>query len=153
MLIEGAYPLLQRFFKKPACQKATAPLREGASVCVVVSGERLGLIRRDGKMEVTESAPEKADMTFELPIESLRELADNPTEDIGELGIALLQLMAHSDPARRMGAKVHIGPFELLTRGYLGVLPLGGGTVMKYLASKGFTGISKIREGISRMRG
>ncbi len=143
---------LKRFFDKPACQKATAPLREGAAVCIVVSGTRLGLVRQSGKMEVTESAPKKADMTFELPIESLKELADNPTEDIGELGIAILQLMAHSDPTRRMGAKVHIGPFDLLSRGYLAILPLGGGTVMKYLASKGLTGISKIREGISRMR-
>lgn len=148
-----SFPLLKRFFEKPACQKATAPLREGAAVCIVVSGTRLGLVRRDGRMEVTEVAPKKADMTFELPVESLQELTDNPTEDIGELGIAILQLMAHSDPARRMSAKVHIGPFDLLTRGYLAVLPLGGGTVMKYLASKGFTGISKIREGISRMRG
>lgn len=148
-----AFAELKRFFEKPACQKATAPLRDGAAVCVVVAGTRLGLMRRDGKMEVTEVAPKKADMTFELPIESLGELADNPSEDIGELGIAILQLMAHSDPTRRMSAKVHIGPFDLLARGYLAVLPLGGGTVMKYLASKGFTGISKIREGISRMRG
>ena len=47
---------------------------------------------------------------------------------------------------------VFVGPFDFLTHGYLGILPLGGATVMKFLASKGFTGISKIRDAISKLR-
>jgi hypothetical protein len=74
------------------------------------------------------------------------------TEDVGEVGVALLQLLIHEDPARRMQAKVHIGPLDLFWKGYWGILPLGGPTVMKFLASKGMTNLSKIKEGIARFR-
>ena len=60
--------------------------------------------------------------------------------------------MAHGDPTFRIKASVHIGAFDLLRNGYLGVLPLGGVTVMRFLSSKGLNGIGKIKDAIGRMR-
>jgi len=96
--------------------------------------------------------PKKADMTFHVPERALHELTATTTEDIGEIGIAILKLMAHSEPQMRVTAKVHIGLFDLLRNGYLGVLPLGGVPVTKFLASKGFNGVGKIKDAISRLR-
>lgn len=144
---------LKRFFDKPACQRATAPLKTGVEIGVrIESDPPLTLRRVDKRMEVLAEAPVRPDMTFQIPLQALKELADNPSDDVGEIGIQLLQLMAHPEPARRMQAKVHIGPMELFLRGYFSVLPLGGTSVMKYLASKGFTGVSKIKDGIRKMR-
>lgn len=103
-------------------------------------------------MQVLPSPSENPDMTFRVPLSALKRLAEDPTDDIGEIGIAIIKAMVEADSSSRITAKVHIGPFDLLLRGYLSVLPLGGPGVMKYLASKGFTGISKIKEGIAKMR-
>ena len=62
-------------------------------------------------------------------------------------------LMLSQEESLRLKAKVHIGSFQLLRNGYLGILPLGGVTVMKFLASKGFSSIGKIKDAISNLKG
>jgi len=147
----SGFATLKRFFEKPACQRATAPLRKGIEISVIVDSETPATLRRtESAMQVLASTSENPDMTFRVPLGALEKLANDPTDDIGEIGIAIIKAMIDGDD--RITAKVHIGPFDLLLRGYLSVLPLGGPGVMKFLASKGFTGISKIKEGIARMK-
>jgi len=144
---------LKEFFQRPVCRKGTAPLRKGIEIAVFLDGEGPATLRRaaDG-MEVLNQAPAKPDMTFRISGSALGELLKTETEDVGEIGVAILKLMAHSDPAMRLQAKVHIGAFDLLRNGYLGVLPLGGATVMKFLSTKGLTGVGKIKDAIGRLR-
>src|SRR5205823_2220193 len=101
---------------------------------------------------VVKGKPAKPDMTFHVGPKAVATLVATETEEIGEIGVAILKLMAHEDPEHKIKAKVHIGLFTLLGHGYLSVLPLGGATVTKFLASKGFSSIGKIKEGISRLR-
>ncbi len=144
---------LSDFFSRDVCQRATKPLREGIQIAVHVAGaEAMSLSKKGGRLSVEAGPPKKADMTFLVPERALRELTATDTNEIGEIGIAILKLMAHSDPEMRISAKVHIGLFDLLRNGYLGVLPLGGAPVMKFLASKGFNGVGKIKDAISRLR-
>lgn len=144
---------LKGFFERDVCQRATKPLRDGIRIAVEIEGEPPAtLMKRGGRMEVLAEPADKPDMTFRVGPKAIPTLAATTTTDIGEIGVEILKLMAHSDPAYKIGAKVHIGLFELLRNGYLGVLPLGGATVAKFLATKGFTGIGKIKEGISRLR-
>lgn len=153
MSASSGFALLSQFIAKPVCQAATAPLKNGVQIAVRVDSGPTWTVRRVAQgTEVTEEAAEKPDMTFSIPLVSLEKLVLLETKEVGEVGVALLQSLIHEDPAERLEAKVHIGPIDLFWKGYLGIIPLGGPTVMKFLASKGITGISKIKEGIARFR-
>lgn len=144
---------LAELFSRDVCTRATKPLRNGVQIAVTIGKEGPFNLHKDGdKMAVSAEAPASPDMTFHLPERALNELASVHTEDIGEVGVAILKLMAHGDPKMRMSAKVHIGAFTLLRNGYLGVLPLGGPGVMKFLASKGLTNIGKIKDALGRLK-
>lgn len=153
MLATNAHTLLTTFFRRDVCKRATAPLKAGVEIGVSVEGApALTLTRTKQGFEVLERQPNKPDMTFSIPLSSLEALCQNPSEDVGEIGIAIIQLMAHSDPEKRMGVKVHAGMLDLLWKGYLNVLPLGGSAVMKQLGTMGFSSLGKIKDGISKMR-
>ena len=129
------------------------PLKKGTEIAVHLAGEGPAtLVREASGPKVLATPPSNPDMTFHLSRLGLEELIKTETEDVGEIGVAILKLMAHEDPGYRLQAKVHIGPFDLLRKGYLGVIPLGGATVMKFLASKGITSIGKIKDAIQRMK-
>ena len=139
-------------FQRNACRKGTEPLRKGVEIAITVDGTAATLRRTAQGTEIVEGAPSKPDMTFTLSQAALEQIAATSTEDVGEIGIAILHQMTHADAAMRLHAKVHIGPLDLLLKGYLGVLPLGGASLAKYLGSKGLTGVSKIKESIARLR-
>jgi len=144
--------VVERFIKRQVCQKATAPLSTGAMMSLQVDDETFTLRKEKTGLAVLKGPCEKPDLSFSIPLEALRQLDRNTTEDVGEMGVALLKQMIQSDPNLKMHAKVHIGIFDLLRKGYLGVLPLGGPAVMKFLGTKGFTNMSKIKEAIQKMR-
>lgn len=149
----STFESLKTFFERDVSQKATAPLRDGIQIALIVPDEpTLSLIKQNGRATIVRETAKKPDMTFTVPLKAVETLTAEKTEDIGEIGIAIIKLMMHEDSETRLKAKVHIGLFDLLRNGYLGVLPLGGPTVMKFLASKGFNGIGKIKEGISKLR-
>lgn len=144
---------LQEFFKREVAKKGTEPLRNGIEIAIYVDGAGpVNLTKLEGTAQVLPSPPKKANMTFHVPGAALKTLCASDTTDVGEIGVVILQLMAASEESERVKAKVHIGLFDLLRNGYLGVIPLGGPTVMKFLASKGFNGMGKIKDAISRLR-
>jgi hypothetical protein len=143
---------LQEFFSRPVAIKGTSPLSPDAEVLLVVNGQPYTLARKGKKPALMEGAPAKPDLTFEIPTKALEGLVDITTEEVGEIGIAIASHLIHPNPELRMTVKVHIGFFPLIRKGYLSVLPLGGASFMKYLAAKGLTSMSKIRETISKMK-
>jgi hypothetical protein len=146
--------LLKAFFALEVCQRATQPLKNGVELAIHITDcAPLTLEKKQGKVAVIEGTPKSPDMTFWIGKKGVHRLVETKTEDIGEIGIHLIKLMLDSDPEYRLKSKVHIGTLQLLTHGYLGVLPLGGSTVMKFLASHGFSNLSKIKEAISKLRG
>ena len=143
---------LQEFFARPVAIKGTSPLSADAEVLLTVNGQPFTLTRKGKKTAVTEGAPAKPDMSFEVPTKALEALVDTHTEEVGEIGIAIASHLIHPNPDLRITVKVHIGLLSLIRKGYLSVLPLGGASFMKYLATKGLTSMSKIRETISKMK-
>jgi len=144
---------LKEFFSRPVCNAATKPLREGVQIAIYLDDQGpVCLTKKNKAMTVETTAPAKPDMTFWVPAPAVATLTSLTTEDVGEIGVEILKLMAHDDAAHRISAKVHIGTFDLLRHGYLGVLPLGGPAVMKFLASKGLTGVGKIKDAISKLK-
>jgi len=144
---------LKKFFDKPVSQTGTKPLKNAIEVAIYIEGEGpVTLTKKDGVAIILAQAPTAPDMTFWVSMKALQELNEIQTQDVGDIGVGILKLMAHGDPGFKIKAKVHIGLFTLLRNGYLNVLPLGGPAVMKFLATKGFTGIGKIKEAISHLK-
>jgi hypothetical protein len=150
---ESSLLLLREFFDRPLSQEATKPLRDGIEIAVYIDKEGPATLGKNGgRAVVTDGIPAKPDMTFWVTTPALKQLNETKTEEIGEIGIALCKLMLSSDPNLQLKANVHIGLFDLLRNGYLGVIPLGGASLMKFLASHGFGSIGKIKDAISKLR-
>ncbi len=150
---EEHYEKLRIIFDRDVCQRATKPLRDGVKIAIFVGEDGpLTLSHQGGRTGIFRTAPTSPDMTFHIPPRAIEDLEKVQTDDIGEIGIAIIQQMMSEEADRKILAKVHIGTFDLLRNGYLGIIPLGGGTVMKFLATKGFASIGKIKDAISKMR-
>lgn len=150
---EENYEKLRAIFDREVCQKATKPLRDGVKIAIYVGEDGpLTLSHQGGRTGIFRTAPTSPDMTFIIPPRAIEDLEAIQTEDIGEIGVAIIKQMMSDDETRKIKAKVHIGTFDLLRNGYLGIIPLGGTTVMKYLGTKGFASIGKIKDAISKMR-
>jgi hypothetical protein len=148
------FETLKSIFSRPVCQRATQPLKVGVEIAVILPGGKPTRLRRTAEGTVTEDCPASAaDMTFDVPTAALQKLESLSTEDIGEIGVEILKLMASQDANTRIKARVHIGAFTLFTNGYLGILPLGGPTVMKFLGTKGLTSLGKIKDALSKLKG
>lgn len=146
--------LFKQFFEQEVARRATAPLRNGVELALYLDGKGPVTLKKEKEgMVILQRPPEDPDMSFWAGTKGLQQLIDHQTNDVGEIGVEIMKLMIHSDSDYRLKAKVHIHPFTLLRNGYLGVLPLGGPTVMKFLASKGLTNISKIKDAISSLKG
>ncbi len=146
--------LLKAFFDSPLSQKGTHPLKNGIEIGLnITDSAPLTLTKSKGTILILEGSPKSPDMTFWIGKKGVRQLVEVETNDIGEVGIAIIKLMLAEDPEVRLKSKVHIGTLQLLTHGYLSIVPLGGSTVMKFLASKGFSNIGKIKDAISHLRG
>lgn len=151
---DTTFEKLKLLFQKEVVQRATKPLRTGVEIAVYIDGNGPVTLKKTADSLLAEDrVPQSADMSFWVTTQALQELLKQESSDIGEVGVSILKLMAHSDPQLKMKAKVHIGAFNLMRNGYLLVLPLGGGTVMKFLASKGLTNLSKIKDAISSLKG
>ena len=153
-LEDTSLDLFKTFFSQDVARRATAPLRNGVELALYLDDKGPVTLKKEKEgMAVIQGAPDSPDMSFWVTTKALQYLINHDTKDIGEIGIEIMKLMIHADPEYRLKAKVHLHPFTLLRNGYLGVLPLGGGTVMKFLASKGLTNISKIKDAISSLKG
>ena len=145
---------LQEFFSRDVSTRATKPLKDNIEIALHLDSlTPVCLTKTDGKLLLKESVAKSPDMSFWVSSAAINQLCDFQTEDIGEIGIQIIKLMLTENTDIRLKVKVHIGSIALFTHGYLGVLPLGGATVMKFLASKGFSNIGKIKDAISKVRG
>lgn len=145
--------LLRDFFHRPECQLAVGPLRNGVEIRIrFPDGQLIALKKSKTSLEVIEGDPSAPDLTIVMATNSLTELMSIEAEDVGDVGVGILKLMAHSDPQIRITAKVHVGIFGFLRNGYLGILPLGGMKVTQFLASKGVSGLGKIKSAIDSLR-
>lgn len=150
---DTSFEKLKTLFQRDVAQRATKPLRSGVEIAVFIDGNGPAtLVKSDGALLVEDRAPSSPDMSFWTTTKGLQELLKNDTNEIGDIGVEILKLMANSDPELKMKAKVHIGTFTLLRNGYMLVLPLGGATVMKFLASKGLSSVGKIKDAISSLK-
>ena len=144
---------LKSFFEKDTCQKGASPLKEGVEIEIFVNKEGPVTLKKEkDKTSILNSAPKNPDITCHIPEKGLELLLENAPEDLAEVGVHITKLLIHSDPDTRIKLKVHIGLFTFIKNGYFGILPLGGPSFMKFLATKGLSSIGRIKEIISNLR-
>jgi hypothetical protein len=153
--MEPSNVVLQRFFEaSAAARRASAPLRKAAEVGVrftdVPGDFNFKLI--DGKPRFQEGAAADPDFVLTLAPGAVSAIAFQPEAEVGDLGILFFQHILAKDPQAKINVKLHSGLLKLTMRGWLGVMALGGGKVMGWLAMKGLRGPSAIASALARLK-
>ncbi len=153
--MEPSNVVLQRFFEaSEAARRASAPLRKAAEVGVrftdVPGDFHFKLI--DGKPRFQEGAAADPDFVLTLAPGAVSAIAAQPEAQVGDLGILFFQHILAKDPQAKINVKLHSGLLKLTMRGWLGVMALGGGKVMGWLAMKGLRGPSAIASALARLK-
>ena len=148
---------LQGFFQSnPLSQKAADSIKDGREIAILVTdGENefpYTFAKESGKNAFRNSPAVRPDVTFRIPVASVREIVEAKFESVGQVGLRIFEKIISSDPGQKIQVKLHTGFLSLLTGGYLGVLTSGGTDVAKFLASKGLGSMSKVKDTISKMQ-
>ncbi len=159
---EGAALLetIRRFLEQdPASIQAARPLKPGAQVgfrFVGVAGQ-YHVVKEAGGLRVREGAAARPDWTAEITPAAVTSIAALENHDIGDLGVEIFKRMARGfvEPGSDDHIKVHLqaGFLTIMRHGYLGILPLGGPKVARYLAQHGLKNASAIRKVFRKLRG
>ena len=144
---------LRAFFEEGAlAQRAAASLKNGAQIALIVENTSYTFTKEGGRNRLLAQAPIKADMTFTMPAASALELVTRRFDSVGQVGLHIFEDVLSQDPTRKVGARFHCGFLTLMTSGYMGILTAGGADVAKFLASRGFGNISKLKDAIARLK-
>lgn len=142
------------FSKRHVFTTATNPLKDGIEIAIFIDeAESITLTKRNKLIEVLEISPKAPEISFWISSKAVEQIHKHPSEDVGDIGIELIKLMAKSEVDLYLRCKIHAGLITLTMKGYLGVIPLGGSKLMKFLATKGFSGMGRIKQAIDNLRG
>lgn len=145
--------LANRFFSRPETRGGAKPLKTGTEVELRIREDSpICLVKEKTGFVAAPRPAANPDITLTMQRTGFDALVSIDKQDIGELGVEILKLMAHSDPEKKIRVQVHIGVLKMATRGYFGIIPLGGKSVMSFLATKGFGNLSKIKAALEKLR-
>jgi hypothetical protein len=147
---QQAFEELKDFFEnRPVCRQAADSLRKKVEIGIVINNSLNCAFFKDGENPCFEAREaKKPDVVFYMKPEAIKNLIENKSDDIGEIGITVVK----SYLAGSIQIKVKGSMIDLLTNGYLGVIKSGGLSFAKFLASHGVTGLGKIKDVIQRLR-
>ena len=114
--------------------------------------EQFYFTRAAGKNDVRSGAAPKPDIEFTLTPLAAEQILNDPTQEIGAIGVNLLKLITSPDANFRISLKTKIGFFDLFSKGYLGVIATGGQQFAGQLAALGLSGISAIKDVLKNLR-
>ena len=154
------FEVLKLFLEESeASRTASKPLKNGIEIGIRFAGsdDDYHVIKEEGRLMVKAGAARAPDWTAVISSGAVHSIKAMPDPDLGDLGVMVLKLMAKgvNDPHSEDHIKVHLtaGFFTILRHGYLGILPLGGPKVGKFLAQHGLKNISGIKRVFKKLRG
>jgi hypothetical protein len=153
---ERTMPAIETFEKlknyletRPASKNAIRHLKEGVEISIVIGHQiQCALVNDKGTPRLEKRPPNTHDVIFFLKPESVDLLIQNPGEDVGELGIAVLKEYLSG------GVRIQVvgSVFSIMRNGYLNIVKEGGVTFAKFLAGYGLTNVTKIISVIKGLR-
>lgn len=155
---ETYFPRFHVYFQREVAQEAADPLSPSAEIEFHIEnseGKVLESFSFNRKGGVNNLLPQKAEdpqIIFVMTPRAAEEILSDPAQDVGTIGVNIIKLILSSDANRRVAIKLKSGFMTLFTKGYFGVLTKGGSAVFSYMASKGFGGMSAIKNAVKKMR-
>lgn len=151
MSADESFATLKNYFEtKPAAAQALSALRNGVEIGVVIGDMvECALFQRDGVPHLERRPAVKPDIVFQVKPESVHILAQQPSEDIGDIGVSILKEVL----AGNINIKVPGSFFNIMRNGYLDIMKKGGRKFWEFLASKGLTSLTKVTGAIRKMKG
>lgn len=134
----------------PAARDAARPLARGAEVAVIVGAEEPARFTMEsGEPRLLREPPRDPDFTLTIPEKAVARLTGLSSADVGEYGVAFFTLVVSREPDVKVRVRINAPTTRLLTRGYLGVLAVGGLKVTWWLLGKG---VKNPKAAIDRLR-
>ena len=147
------------FLSHPAAQKATKPLSNRACVNVeFISSSLLEIkqchfIKEKDSVSLQPQFHEKPDFTLRMTPQAVNIITQLNTDNVGEFGIVFFGRVISQNSEDKVEIKINSGFLNLITKNYIGVLAVGGPSVMAWLARKGVSGIGTIKAVIKKLAG
>lgn len=157
-------PKFREFLSQEIALKAAKPLSEGVEIGFIV--QEAGNLGQSGneieqfffkktrkEPAVSEGPAPSPELCFYLTPMAAQEILDNPSTDIGEMGVRIAKLIVSSDPNLKIKIKLKTSVFGLFAKGFFGVIATGGSSFAAFLASRGLNGLDGIKSAIKGLRG
>lgn len=151
MSTEDAFTTLKNYFEaRPAARQALSALREGVEISVIIGGViDCALFQQNGQPIVEKRVANAPDVVFKIRPETVYVLNNQPSEDIGDVGVAILKEML----AGNVSVSVPGSIFNIIKNGYLEIIRRGGARVSTFLATRGFSSVTKIIGLVKKIKG
>jgi hypothetical protein len=148
---EDAFQALKAYFEtRQASKKAIGTLRAGVEIGISIGGAvDCALFQSGGMPKVEKRKAAKPDFSFVIRPETVYVLSKQPSEEVGDVGIAVLKEIIAGNVSVRMTGSL----MSALSGGYLDMLKEGGAKFASTLAANGLSGAGKIMAAIKKMRG
>lgn len=147
---QEAFRKLKDFFEtRTVCATAADPLRQSVEIGIVINDSiQCTFFKSNGKPRFEQREAKKPDIVFYMSPDAINSLVNDPSDDIGELGINI----AKNYLARSVKIKIKGSILNLMTNGYLGIMKAGGVSFAKFLGSHGISGLGKIKDIFSKLK-
>ncbi|OFZ20553.1 MAG: hypothetical protein A2X94_11040 [Bdellovibrionales bacterium GWB1_55_8] len=160
MSTQEASEFLQPFrayFDREVAQKAAKPLSNGCEIEIRIrkgsaEPEIFVFTKIAGRNQFLEKTAADPQVIFTLTPAAAHAILNDPSDDIGTIGIAISKLIISTDPESRISVKLHAGILTFFSMGYFGVITAGGSRFAGYLASRGLSGIASIKAALQKLR-
>ena len=144
------------YFSRDVAHRAAKSIADGAeiefSVCLSADPkvqtpaiEAFTFTRVEGRNLIRAAPSSSAQILFKMTPQAAEAILNDPTEEIGQIGVNIAKLMISPDANRRIGMKLQVGFMSLFSKGYLGVLTTGGSEFGSFLASRGQNGLRAVQ--------
>ncbi|MCM2281026.1 MAG: hypothetical protein NDI61_04185 [Bdellovibrionaceae bacterium] len=133
MSANEAFQTLKNYFEtRPPARSALRFLREGVEIGISIGGIMdCALFQHAGLPVVEQRAARNPDIVFTIRPESIYILNSQPTETVGDMGVAILKEML----AGNINARITGNVLDVLRNGYLEILKEGGSQVTKFIST------------------
>lgn len=142
MAAAASFDKLKSFLEsRKASATAMRHMKKGVEIGIVIGHQlECAYFQQDGKPVLEKRPANSPDVIFHIKPESVDILCSLTTDDVGELGVAVLK--EYLSGGVRIKAPGSI--WNITMNGYLGIIKEGGVTFTKFLATHGLSNITKI---------
>src|SRR6185437_8787168 len=147
--------LIERFssyFNREAARLAAKSISNGSEMEFRVGKEVFTFTKKAGSNTVLPGPATDPQLVFTMSEQAAVAILNDPSEEIGEIGVHIAKLVVSRDPEKRVSVQFKSGFLALFTRGYFGVLKAGGAQFASFLASQGLNGITALKSFLGKKK-